>query len=105
MDVQGVSLSTMHQQYGRAGCIPFHRQQYGQLDMQGVPLSTTNNVNIQGVSQSIAYSVDVQGVFIFLHLCKVFFKCRNAGLMASCQSGTEMNKYANAGIRYSPIPE
>ncbi len=62
-------------------------------------------MDMQGVSKSIAYSVDVQGVFIFFHLCKVFFKCRNAWLMASCQSGTEMNQYANARIRYSPIPE
>jgi hypothetical protein len=30
--------------------------------MQGVPLSTTNNVNVQGVSQSIAYNVDAQSV-------------------------------------------
>jgi hypothetical protein len=76
--------------HGRAGCISFYIQQYGRA---GVPLSTTSSMDVQGVSKSIA----VQGVCIPFHLCKMIYKCPNAGL-----SGIWSVWYRNEKI---PMPE
>jgi hypothetical protein len=71
--------------------------------MQGVPLSNTSNMNVQGVSQSIACSVDLQGLRILFHLVKCFLNAGMPVCPASGQSGTGMNKNADAGT--SPVPE
>ncbi len=44
--------------------IPFHRQQYGRLDVQGVSPCKASSMGVQCVSLSIASSMVVQGVSI-----------------------------------------
>jgi hypothetical protein len=95
-----VRITFHHQQYGRAVCIPFHHQQYGCALVEGLPLSTNSS---EDVSQSIACSVDVQGLCIPIHLCKVVLIAGMLDSSASAQSGTGINKNADAGT--SQVPE
>jgi hypothetical protein len=83
MDVQDVSLSTTAVWACRV--YPFPPEVW----MLRISLSATSVMDVQGVSLSTTSGIDVQGVFLstragwmyLFHLCKVLFKCRNAGLI------------------------
>jgi hypothetical protein len=92
-----------HQQYGRAGCIPFYRQLYGrdwcvpfhrqQYERPGCsPFH-----HQQGVFKSFACSVGVQGVYISFFL--------KSDCPASVQSGTGTNKKKKGDTGSSSVPE
>jgi hypothetical protein len=66
--------------------------------------SSTSSVTVQDAFQSIACNVDVRGVYETLFtFVMCFFNAGTPNCPASSQSGTGMNKKADAGT--SPIPE
>jgi hypothetical protein len=73
-------------------CVPFHRFLVGSL---------TNC--IQYKSSSCSVDVQVQGVCINFHLCKVSFKCQNAGISGIMSVWYQNEQNADAGA--SPLPE
>ncbi len=106
--------------YGRAGCTTFHYLQFRRVD---IPFSTTNTsrwtcwvyvslftaflslTNWLTVYKSSSFSVDVQvqGVCINFHLCKVSFKCQNAGISGIMSIWYQNEQNADAGT--SPLLE
>ncbi len=88
--------------YGRVGCITFHYMQFGRA--LGIPFSTANNSkNFRSQQYGPAGCIPFQQGQYGRAENTLFLNAGISDCPASSQSGTGMNKSADAGI--SPVPK